>query len=162
MSHIKEFQRIVMSYGLLVFIRRTMGEDIAGACGQLVLQKGAEGSGSGSGSGSVKKGREGKGASDIEDALSPPSASAPSRRAAKIDDRRKPGPPGDRSKGPAGPRTPDAAGGPEPGPTPGPGAGRPDLDRDWDLGRAAVLATATLGAGFVALGLSKIVGRGRR
>ena len=31
--------QIVMSYGLLVFIRKTMGEDIAGACGQLVLQK---------------------------------------------------------------------------------------------------------------------------
>jgi len=39
MDHIKKFQEIVMSYGLLVFIRKTMGEDIAGACGQLVLQK---------------------------------------------------------------------------------------------------------------------------
>ncbi|GMI17718.1 hypothetical protein TrLO_g14823, partial [Triparma laevis f. longispina] len=39
MEHIEAFQKIVMGYGLYVFIRKTMGEDIAGACGQLVLQK---------------------------------------------------------------------------------------------------------------------------
>ena len=55
-EHIEEFQRVVMSYGLFVFVRRTMGEDIAGACGQLVLEKRKK-------DGEEKKGEEG----DIED-----------------------------------------------------------------------------------------------
>jgi sorting nexin-8 len=38
-EHMKEFQRIVMSYGAFCTIRRTMGADIAGACGQLVVSK---------------------------------------------------------------------------------------------------------------------------
>lgn len=38
-EHMKEFQRIVTSYGSFCFIRRTMGADIAGACGQLVVSK---------------------------------------------------------------------------------------------------------------------------
>ena len=42
-EHIVNFQKIVMSYGLYVFIRKTMGQDIAGACGQLVLQNKKEG-----------------------------------------------------------------------------------------------------------------------
>ena len=37
--HIKKFQDIVTSYGVFCFIRRTMGADIAGACGQLVIDK---------------------------------------------------------------------------------------------------------------------------
>lgn len=37
-EHMREFQRIVMSYGALCVIRRTMGADIAGACGQLVVE----------------------------------------------------------------------------------------------------------------------------
>jgi sorting nexin-8 len=37
--HMKEFQRIVTSYGSSCFIRRTMGADIAGACGQLVVSQ---------------------------------------------------------------------------------------------------------------------------
>lgn len=36
-EHMKEFQRIVTSYGAFCSIRRTMGADIAGACGQLVV-----------------------------------------------------------------------------------------------------------------------------
>lgn len=39
MEHIEEFKRIVGSYGTFVSIRRTMGADIAGACGQLVKKK---------------------------------------------------------------------------------------------------------------------------
>jgi adenine C2-methylase RlmN of 23S rRNA A2503 and tRNA A37 len=39
----KEFQRIVTSYGSFCTIRRTMGADIAGACGQLVVTKEKEG-----------------------------------------------------------------------------------------------------------------------
>jgi sorting nexin-8 len=35
----KEFQRIVASYGAFCTIRRTMGADIASACGQLVVAK---------------------------------------------------------------------------------------------------------------------------
>ena len=38
-EHMKEFQRIVTSYGSFCSIRRTMGADIAGACGQLVVSK---------------------------------------------------------------------------------------------------------------------------
>jgi adenine C2-methylase RlmN of 23S rRNA A2503 and tRNA A37 len=38
-KHMKEFQKIVTSYGSFCFIRRTMGADIAGACGQLVVTK---------------------------------------------------------------------------------------------------------------------------
>ena len=38
-KHMREFQRIVTSYGSFCFIRRTMGADIAGACGQLVVSK---------------------------------------------------------------------------------------------------------------------------
>jgi len=37
-DHVKIFQNIVSTYGVLCFIRRTMGADIAGACGQLVKQ----------------------------------------------------------------------------------------------------------------------------
>lgn len=36
-EHMREFQRIVSSYGSFCTIRRTMGADIAGACGQLVV-----------------------------------------------------------------------------------------------------------------------------
>ena len=56
LEHIDEFQKIVMGYGLFVFIRKTMGEDIAGACGQLVLEK----------SGGKKNGEEKKEGGDIE------------------------------------------------------------------------------------------------
>jgi len=38
-EHMSEFQSIVASYGASCYIRRTMGADIAGACGQLVVQK---------------------------------------------------------------------------------------------------------------------------
>jgi sorting nexin-8 len=38
-EHMTEFQRIVTSYGSFCTIRRTMGADIAGACGQLVVSK---------------------------------------------------------------------------------------------------------------------------
>lgn len=38
-EHIKEFQRIVSSYGSLCYVRKTMGADIAGACGQLVKEQ---------------------------------------------------------------------------------------------------------------------------
>lgn len=45
-QHIKEFQRIVASYGTFCTIRRTMGADIDSACGQLVVleQKDNQGS----------------------------------------------------------------------------------------------------------------------
>ena len=35
-DHIREFQRIVASYGTFCTIRRTMGADIDSACGQLI------------------------------------------------------------------------------------------------------------------------------
>jgi sorting nexin-8 len=38
-AHMKEFQSIVASYGAFCTIRRTMGADIASACGQLVVKK---------------------------------------------------------------------------------------------------------------------------
>ena len=38
-EHIDKFQDIVRSYGSYCYIRRTMGADIAGACGQLVVEK---------------------------------------------------------------------------------------------------------------------------
>lgn len=38
-AHMKEFQSIVASYGSFCTIRRTMGADIASACGQLVVKK---------------------------------------------------------------------------------------------------------------------------
>ena len=38
MDHMLEFQQIVKSYGCLCFIRKTMGQDISGACGQLVVE----------------------------------------------------------------------------------------------------------------------------
>lgn len=38
-AHMQEFRRIVSSYGTFCTIRRTMGADIASACGQLVQKK---------------------------------------------------------------------------------------------------------------------------
>lgn len=38
-EHLQLFQKIVSSYGVFCTIRRTMGADIAGACGQLVIEK---------------------------------------------------------------------------------------------------------------------------
>ena len=38
-EHMQEFRDIVASYGAFATIRRTMGADIAGACGQLVKKK---------------------------------------------------------------------------------------------------------------------------
>lgn len=38
-EHMQEFRRIVQSYGSFCSIRRTMGADIAGACGQLVVEQ---------------------------------------------------------------------------------------------------------------------------
>jgi len=37
-EHIKEFQNIVSKYGVFCSVRRTMGADIAGACGQLLIE----------------------------------------------------------------------------------------------------------------------------
>ena len=37
--HMQEFRRVVSSYGSFCSIRRTMGADIAGACGQLVVEQ---------------------------------------------------------------------------------------------------------------------------
>ena len=68
LEHIEEFQRIVMSYGLFVFIRKTMGEDIAGACGQLVLQKDI---------------KEGGAVGDIEETLNARSGSSSGGRGGK-------------------------------------------------------------------------------
>ena len=41
-EHMLEFRNIVQSYGTFVTIRRTMGADIASACGQLVQKKNKE------------------------------------------------------------------------------------------------------------------------
>merc|ERR1712008_455312 len=41
-EHMLKFRDIVQSYGTFVTIRRTMGADIASACGQLVQQKNKE------------------------------------------------------------------------------------------------------------------------
>eukprot|EP00980_Cylindrotheca_fusiformis_P010224 scaffold2271_cov130-Cylindrotheca_fusiformis.AAC.19 len=41
-AHMQEFRRIVSSYGSFCTIRRTMGADIASACGQLVQTKSQE------------------------------------------------------------------------------------------------------------------------
>jgi len=38
-DRIVEFQRIVQSYGCFCFVRKTMGQDISGACGQLAVQE---------------------------------------------------------------------------------------------------------------------------
>ena len=38
-KHMREFQEIVTSYNTFCTVRRTMGADIASACGQLVVQK---------------------------------------------------------------------------------------------------------------------------
>lgn len=38
-EHIREFQSIVVSYGVFCTIRTTMGADISGACGQLVVER---------------------------------------------------------------------------------------------------------------------------
>ena len=38
-EHMQEFRNIVSSYGSFCTIRRTMGADIAGACGQLVVEE---------------------------------------------------------------------------------------------------------------------------
>ena len=38
-KHMQEFRNIVSSYGSFCTIRRTMGADIAGACGQLVVEE---------------------------------------------------------------------------------------------------------------------------
>jgi sorting nexin-8 len=38
-TQMREFQKVVQSYGSFCTIRRTMGADIAGACGQLVVNK---------------------------------------------------------------------------------------------------------------------------
>ena len=38
-EHIQEFRRIVFSYGVFTTVRRTMGADIASACGQLVVKE---------------------------------------------------------------------------------------------------------------------------
>lgn len=38
-GHMQEFRRVVSSYGSFCTIRRTMGADIAGACGQLVVER---------------------------------------------------------------------------------------------------------------------------
>ena len=38
-EHMEEFRRIVTSYGTFCTIRKTMGADIASACGQLITQK---------------------------------------------------------------------------------------------------------------------------
>ena len=38
-EHIEKFQDIVRGYGSFCYIRETMGADIAGACGQLVVEK---------------------------------------------------------------------------------------------------------------------------
>ena len=51
----QEFRRIVVSYGSFVTIRRTMGADISGACGQLVVEE------------EEKQSKEQQAVADIED-----------------------------------------------------------------------------------------------
>ena len=41
-EHMAEFRQIVASYGAFCTIRRTMGQDIDSACGQLITQRAAE------------------------------------------------------------------------------------------------------------------------
>jgi len=61
---LQKFEKIVIEYGLLTTVRRTMGQDIAGACGQLVVQEGGCSS-------SSKKNTERSGTDlvDIEDVI---------------------------------------------------------------------------------------------
>ena len=54
-EHMQEFRRIVVSYGSFVTIRRTMGADISGACGQLVVEE------------EEKQSKEQQAVADIED-----------------------------------------------------------------------------------------------
>lgn len=61
-EHMQEFRDIVASYGTFCTIRRTMGADIASACGQLVQKKEQE--------------EKGKGVVDIEDVVARPVATA--------------------------------------------------------------------------------------
>ena len=56
-AHIREFQRIVSSYGPFCTVRRTMGADIDSACGQLITLE------------NEKKDKEEDGVRDIEDGL---------------------------------------------------------------------------------------------
>ena len=55
-DHIREFQRIVSSYGPFCTVRRTMGADIDSACGQLITLEN-------------EKNEEEQGVRDIEDGL---------------------------------------------------------------------------------------------
>ena len=68
-KHMLEFRDIVQSYGTFVTIRRTMGADIASACGQLVQQKNKEQDEKQAAAKAKAKqqGKEGKVAVDIED-----------------------------------------------------------------------------------------------
>lgn len=56
-DHIREFQRIVSSYGPFCTVRRTMGADIDSACGQLITLE------------NTKQDKEEQGVRDIEDGL---------------------------------------------------------------------------------------------
>ena len=78
-GHMREFQRIVSSYGSFCTIRRTMGADIAGACGQLVV------------GGEEEKYRQRGKLADIEDgpfredgSRKPPSIALPSKRRKEV------------------------------------------------------------------------------
>ena len=64
-EHIEKFQDIVRSYGSFCYIRRTMGKDIAGACGQLVVQKEQKGSSRPVADDIEDIGRSGKGDNEI-------------------------------------------------------------------------------------------------
>ncbi|EFJ40175.1 hypothetical protein VOLCADRAFT_108314 [Volvox carteri f. nagariensis] len=55
------------TYGLHTTIRQEMGQDISGACGQLVIESGGAGGGGGGGNGGCS--REAGGTRDIEDAV---------------------------------------------------------------------------------------------
>merc|ERR1740123_2726185 len=57
---VERFQQIVAASGVTVRVRREMGRDIAGACGQLALQTPGRGAGGG-------RLEDGRGACDVED-----------------------------------------------------------------------------------------------
>jgi sorting nexin-8 len=147
LEHIEEFQRIVRSYGLFVFIRKTMGEDIAGACGQLVLDKRS--------SGEEKKG------GDIEDILEARSQSPSGGGESAAEVKKRGGKPAPR---PAVPQASLAAGvGGEGGEEKSDGTGRAASNsRDKTLLLAGLAVSVTLGAALLGLGVMKALGKPRR
>jgi len=150
-EHVEAFRLIVSSYGVMCTVRRTMGSDIAGACGQLVKQRKGRGKGGG-GVNTADGNSAGAATPDIEDGVAAP----PHGAQVPTGTRERPAPPPPRAPS-AAPRAASPTVARRASTAPSTGV---DRKRYQELVLPLSVAAVVSGAAF-AVSLAMLVARGR-